>query len=113
MTKHTHLDNGHDAESRREHAAAKRSASCSTLRRCLGAAAATTVIGLGISGTTASADSCHGDIVSDVASNWPFAHGDHQDFAPPKGGFALWVDTFGFRNNPGAENQLIRDICHN
>ena len=83
-----------------------------TLRRLLGCAAASTALAVGAGSATASADSCHGDIVGkSVASQWPFAHGDEQDFAPPKGGFALWVDTFGFEDGPGAENQLIRDLC--
>jgi hypothetical protein len=84
----------------------------STLRRLIGCAAAATALAAGIGSTTASADACHGDIVGqNTASQWPFAHGDEQDFAPPKGGFALWVDTFGFENNPGDENQVIRDLC--
>ncbi len=46
---------------------------------------------------------CPGGLVSGVASAWPFAHGGEgaEEFAPPKGGFAKWVETFTPFDTPG------------
>ena len=112
MTNHTSLPTAVEAvgEPTRSIGAVRRNGA--TLRRLIGCGAAATILAAGIGSTTVSADSCHGDIVGkNTASQWPFAHGDREDFAPPKGGFALWVDTFGFESNPGEENQFIRDLC--
>lgn len=38
---------------------------------------------------------CYGDIVSGIASTWPWAHDGHTDFAPPPGALRLWIKDFG------------------
>ena len=81
------------------------------MHKLIAAAVGITAI-VGLSAGSASADSCHGGIVAkDVASAWPYAHEDRSQFAPPKGGFAGWVEIFGYEGQPGAENQAIRDFC--
>lgn len=81
------------------------------MRKLIAAALVTTAIGIG--GATASADSCVGDNVGkDIASTWPFAHEDRSEFPPPPGAFALWVETFGFEGQPGAEIQALREFCN-
>jgi hypothetical protein len=82
-------------------------------KRAFGAAIGIGMLGATlVTGGTASADSCHGDIVGkEIASTWPYAKVSRDLFPPPKGGFALWVETFGFEGQPGAENQAIRDFC--
>lgn len=67
---------------------------------------------VGFTAGPVAADPCHGEIVGKgIASTWPFAHGDRSQFAPPKGGFAGWVELLGFEGQPGAENQAIREFC--
>ena len=38
---------------------------------------------------------CYGEIVSGIASTWPWAHNDKVDFPPPPGALALWIQEFG------------------
>lgn len=70
-------------------------------------AAATIAVGSG----TASADACHGEIVGDIASTWPFAHEGMEDFTPPPGALALWNQLFTPFDNPGELNRDIQAFC--
>jgi hypothetical protein len=38
---------------------------------------------------------CYGEVASGIASTWPWAHDGQEDFPPPPGGLALWVQEFG------------------
>jgi hypothetical protein len=38
---------------------------------------------------------CYGQIVSAIASTWPWAHDDKSSFEPSPGSIALWIKTFG------------------
>ena len=38
---------------------------------------------------------CQGQIISIIASTWPFAHEGHVDFPPPPGSVALWLQVIG------------------
>lgn len=65
--------------------------------------------GVGVS--SASADSCHGQIVSDIASTWPFAHENRDFFPPPKGALAKFTEELTPFDNPGEFNQDIKAFC--
>ena len=49
---------------------------------------------------------CYGEIVSGIASTWPWAHLDKVAFAPPPGALALWVREFG----PSAGISSVREL---
>ena len=36
---------------------------------------------------------CFGQLVSEIASTWPWAR-DHETFPPPPGSIALWIETY-------------------
>ncbi len=38
---------------------------------------------------------CAGEIVSGIASTWPWAHDERQAFPPPPGAIRLWLTEFG------------------
>lgn len=67
-------------------------------------------------GTTALAEpdpnACHGQIVGqDIASTWPFAHEDRDEFQPPPGAVALFTQELTGFDNAGEFNAALREEC--
>jgi hypothetical protein len=75
--------------------------------------AATVGIGLigGVGAGSASANACHGTIVSSISSTWPFAHEDREAFPPPKGALAKFAEEIAGFDNAGQLNQDIKGFC--
>ncbi len=55
---------------------------------------------------TGPANQCYGQIISGIASTWPWAHNDQIAFPPPPGSLALWVEIFG----PGLGISSVREL---
>lgn len=49
---------------------------------------------------------CQGQVVSGIASTWPWAHNDKAAFAPPKGSLAQWIEIIG----PGLGIESVQDL---
>jgi hypothetical protein len=49
---------------------------------------------------------CFGLITSGIASTWPWAHGEGDDFPPPPGSLAQWIQDFG----PLIGIETVRDL---
>lgn len=63
--------------------------------------------------TSATVDkNCNGSTVSDVASNWPWAHSEKTDFfAPPPGGMALLIRQQGEELGVASVREYQQDSC--
>lgn len=62
----------------------------------------------GSAGAQPSQHACGGQDIAGISSTWPFAHEDHQSFAPPPGAIALWLRLF----EPGVSvRQLQLEDC--
>lgn len=76
------------------------------------AAAAVSVAFTGLAvGSGSVSAGCHGDIVGDIASTWPFAHEDRDEFSPPPGAIALYTEVLTPFDNPGQLNEDIKEFC--
>ena len=49
----------------------------------------------GVNLQTGPSNQCRAEIVAGIASTWPWAHEGHEDFPPPPGAIALWIEQFG------------------
>ena len=54
---------------------------------------------------------CYGQIVSGIASTWPWAHDKDQTFEPSPGSVALWIKIFGERAGIKNVRQLQLYFC--
>jgi hypothetical protein len=54
---------------------------------------------------------CYGQIVSGIASTWPWAHDDKSAFPPPPGSLHLWLESFGAQIGISTVRELQLLFC--